>query len=562
MPPRPLKKTRTARLPAPTMLGWVLAVILTNGCGEEPREHQARQHATPSRGYILISLDSLAARRLGAYGYHRDTSPFFDRLADRGQLFETTIAQSPSTLVSHLSLMTGLYPQQHGVDGPRETLSAGIETLAERFSRYGFATAGHTEGGLVGRNYGFHRGFDEFTDSFGRSDTEIEATLASGLAFLRGLEPEDRFFLFLHSYSVHHPYEPPDPYRSLFLPTGGLADASGDLSWRAFNAGFLDVEDSDIELASALYDGSVRYVDDQLEGFFTDLQDLGLLENTTIVITSDHGEEFLEHRRLGHSQVYPEDVQVPLLVLEPGATSGRRIPELTELIDVAPTLYDLAGIPTPADLSGESLLHLLRGGSTDSSWAYSESLGRTSQRSLFSTESGVTHQVVITSLAAEPDGIWVTKAAGFETTSPTLAFSIASFNQPRLVRLALEDEEFERIEAGARWSRISLDLPGERSRYRLDLSTEGCNSPRLLGLSDDPRCLSFKLRGLAPRLRELFRLDQDPRASQDLGSLEPDTLERLSGELSRLRWSVVAPPQPRPLSEEIREPLRLLGAVD
>ena len=119
----------------------------------------------PTRGVILISLDTLAADHLSAYGYERETSPFLDSLAARGTLFENAIVQYPSTLVSHVSMFTGLYPQEHGVlPFSSRRLSAAIDTLPERFAHHGFRTAGHTEGGYVSRDFGFERGFDEFAD--------------------------------------------------------------------------------------------------------------------------------------------------------------------------------------------------------------------------------------------------------------------------------------------------------------------------------------------------------------------------------------------------------------
>ncbi len=539
----------------------LLAATLAAGCGPQNAPADDPTQPAPTRGYILISLDSVAAGHLGAYGYGRDTTPFFDRLAQRGLLFETALAQSPSTLISHLSMLTGLYPPQHGVTGPRQSLSPEIDWLPERFSHYGFVTAGHTEGGLLSREYGFHRGFDEFSDSFGGSGREIENTLESGLAFLRGLAPRQRFFLFLHSYSAHAPYAPPSGYASLFLGSGTQASDIGDLDWRAVNAGFASPEPGQIESAKARYDAGLRYLDATLERFFTELEELELLDETTIVITADHGEEFFEHRRLGHTQVYPEVLHVPLLVLSPAIETGGRIDGLVELIDVAPTLYDLAGIPVPSDLSGESLTPRFSGRSENRTWAYAESRERFVQRTLVSNEDRAIHQVVATSLLAERDGVWVTRSAGFETSSPDVDLSVASFHRPRRVRVTLEGDELHIFEAGPGWTQVALPLPSDRTRYRLDFSTDGCDSPRQLELSDDPRCLSFKLRGLDPTLRELFRLDHDPRAAHDLGSSEPELLERLADELASLRWTTVASPKKRPLTDDMRPSLRELGVV-
>ena len=342
-------------------LAMAVAAALASlaGCaGSGPETDEARSAPRPTRGYILISLDTLGAKHLGAYGSRRPTSPFFDSLAARGMLFENAFVQYPSTLVSHMSIFTGLYPQQHGVYPPSYRLSPEIGTLPERFSQAGFRTAGHTEGGFVGHGYGFARGFDEFTDPRVKHTTDIEKTFEKGLAFLRGLGAEDRFFLFLHTYSIHDPYEPPEPYASLFWPGEPPSSMTG-LPIGGVNAGLVDVDDREIDYFQALYDGGVRYADDVLAGSSTSCASSMLEEQTTIVVTSDHGEEFRQHGRVGHTQLYPETLHVPLLVLHPDLPDGRRVPELVQSIDLAPTLLEMAGVEPLVGAAGRSLVPLM-----------------------------------------------------------------------------------------------------------------------------------------------------------------------------------------------------------
>src|ERR1700760_1606082 len=139
-------------------------ILLALGCEEELRqpEGEARPAPRATRGYILISIDTLRADHLGLYGYPRPTSPFLDSLARRATVFEEAYSQFPSTLVSHMSMLTGLYPREHGVLQPDAVLSPKVETLPEVFQRNGFHTAGFTEGGYVSGRYGFRRGFDLF----------------------------------------------------------------------------------------------------------------------------------------------------------------------------------------------------------------------------------------------------------------------------------------------------------------------------------------------------------------------------------------------------------------
>jgi len=166
-------------------------LILLSGCGgggsTPPEQGIGVEELQPTRGLILISIDTLRADALGAYGYDLPTSPFFDQLAGRGTLFERAVIQYPSTLTSHMSIFTGLYPQEHQVLPPSTVLSAAIPTIPELLQTHGFRTAGHTEGGFVAGGYGFSRGFDEFTDTAYRQDTDIERTFDRGLSFLRSL---------------------------------------------------------------------------------------------------------------------------------------------------------------------------------------------------------------------------------------------------------------------------------------------------------------------------------------------------------------------------------------
>ena len=425
-------------------LGNDQAGSMRSGSGDVPPPPR------PTRGYILISLDTLGAKHLGAYGGERPTSPFFDSLAARGALFENAWVQYPSTLVSHMSIFTGLYPQQHGVFPPSFRLSPEIATLPERFSEAGFRTVGHTEGGFVGRGYGFDRGFDEFTDPRFRDTTDIERTFEKGLEFLRSLEPGKRFFLFLHTYSVHDPYLPPEPYRSMFW-SGEPPPGPAKLPIRQLNAGLASVDQRQLDYFEALYDGGVRYADGVLESFFAELAELGLEEQTTIVITSDHGEEFREHGRVGHTQVYPETLHVPLLVLHPDLEAGRRVGELVQSIDIAPTLLELAGAPPLEDAAGRSLVPLLLGESRGDSRAWAEVLESHRQETLIEQRGEEMVQMVDTTYLGERGGTWITRRVEIDWSEPLLELSLASFNRPRTLEITMDGEPLAELEVGTSW---------------------------------------------------------------------------------------------------------------
>ena len=332
------------------------------GPAASPLPAQTGFEPAPTRGYILISIDALRADHLGLYGYPKPTSPFLDELARRATVFDHAFAQVPSTLPSHMSMFTGLYPAEHGVFPPSSVLAPEIRTLPEILLHAGFRTAGHTEGGYVQGGYGFARGFGEWTDTPYVDDTDVERTFAHGVAFLKSLKPSERFFLFLHSYTVHDPYWPPEQYRQMFWP-GPPPPSAGEPSgphFAAINNGLEVTTPAAVDYYEAMYDASIRYLDDALRQLFADLEASGLAADTTVILTSDHGEEFFEHGKLVHTQIYPECLHIPLLVVHPAQRAGLRIGRLAQTIDFAPTIYDLAGVTPPPGLSGASLKPLLQ----------------------------------------------------------------------------------------------------------------------------------------------------------------------------------------------------------
>jgi arylsulfatase A-like enzyme len=308
---------------------------------------------------ILISLDTLGAGHMGAYGYSRDTTPFLDSFAQQGVLFESFVASATSTGPSHMSIMTSLRPSRHGATKMLRPLIAPVPTLAEWLRSKGFATAASTENAVLSRVRGFGRGFDEYVENksvnFLNPTGQIETTFAKGRAWLERNRSVPAF-LFLHTYQVHAPYRPPPAYASLF-EGDSLADTG------------------DMPKARDAYDREIRYVDDQMRALIDWLAEESLLEDTLIVLTSDHGEEFREHGGVGHGSIpYEEVIRVPLLMRGPGVPQGVRVRSVASHLDLVPTIVALLGVPSPEHVQGRSLVPLLGGdGSTwDPLPAYSE----------------------------------------------------------------------------------------------------------------------------------------------------------------------------------------------
>jgi arylsulfatase A-like enzyme len=293
----------------------------------------------PARNLILISIDTLRADRLGAYGYERATSPALDALARRGTRFDVAVAESSWTLPSHVSLFTGLEPYVHGVNLPTLRVAADVPVLPEILRQHGFRTLAVTGGAFLSRRYGFERGFEFFPDAelrFGAALEVVERRLAS-------IGSDERFFAFIHTYDVHCPYEPGAAYSERFHTPGAEAvESRGRCGNSHFNA--LALSRGQAAHLSDLYDAGIREADDRLGGFLERLDRAGRLDDTLVVVVSDHGEEFLEHGRIGHqATVYIEALRIPWIMAGPGVDAAV-VSEEVGLADVLPTLLALLGI--------------------------------------------------------------------------------------------------------------------------------------------------------------------------------------------------------------------------
>jgi len=309
------------------------------------------------RNVILISIDTLRADHLSLYGYPRETSPRLEAFASDAFVFEHALSAAPNTGPSHMSIMTSVYPVKHGLIGGLRRPREGRPVLADALAEAGFRTAAFTDGGKMSREFGFAQGFDEFDDT-GGGFARILPLAERWTQMNRG----ERFFLFLHTYDVHTPYAPPRPFRGMFhaVPYQGDFVPNGkNMTALAFKNS--EMAPDDLEHVVALYDEGIRYADEALGGFLAYLdQRLGILDETLVVILSDHGEEFGEHGSFLHWQIYHRpNLHVPLLIRLPGAP-GARIATPVETIDVTPTVLELLGLPPLPGAEGRSLAPMMR----------------------------------------------------------------------------------------------------------------------------------------------------------------------------------------------------------
>ena len=327
-------------------LAVLLGSALTLACGPTFPDPAA------VRAVILVDVDTLRADHLSAYGYARQTSPNIDAFARRAVQFDWAFSQAPNTLPSQTSILTSLYPSTHLVLHDGDRLAPAVVTLAERFQEAGFATGAFIDGGYMKSQFGLDQGFDTYFDINGGGLAVGESHIGKWLAE----QSQGRFFLLIHTYDVHTPYAPREPFRSRFLadlaaPTPGFeptSEALESIRMSQYTAEPRSLASRDLEYARALYDGEVALVDDWFGRFLRQLDDLGLTDSTVVALVSDHGEEFQEHGSVLHEKLYRTVTHVPLVVFAPGARNGRRVGQTVETIDLAPTLLELAGVAAAA----------------------------------------------------------------------------------------------------------------------------------------------------------------------------------------------------------------------
>jgi arylsulfatase A-like enzyme len=323
------------------------------------------------RGIILISVDTLRADHLQTYGYIRPTTPNLDLLAADGVVFSRSYASSPWTLPSHVSLLTSLFNINHGVHRPTDRMDDSLVTLTEVLRQNGFSTAAITGGTLVSYLYGFSRGFDTYKEGDGAMEYNNSAELVarSGAEWLDNNKDKD-FFLFLHTYQVHTPYDAPSPYGAMFLdPDAVWKRAHTTELFAGKKSIFKELPDAERRNLIGLYDAEIRYTDEALlKPLVEKLKALGLYDDTMIVFTSDHGEEFSEHGAWDHGiHLYDESIRVPLVIKFPESRfQGRRVESIVRGVDIMPTVLEEMEIESGRlKLDGQSLLPLLRGKAKD-----------------------------------------------------------------------------------------------------------------------------------------------------------------------------------------------------
>ena len=337
---------------------------------------------------LWIVMDTVRADHISCYGYQRNTSPNLDGIASEGILFENVISAGPWTLPSHASMFTGLFPSKHGTDAEHPWLDYDFQTISEVLSANGYMTFGYTNNLVAGTKNNLDQGFKTFEQTErGASDTGPELSEQLKISYFRrevhdflliddgayetnevvkkwiadAEQAEAPFFLFINYMEAHEPYHPPPAYAAPFLPSGVKLARAMKVNQQppSYLAGNVKMDAEDFEILNALYDGGISYLDFRMGQLFDYLRELEVMDDTIIIITSDHGENFGEHKLMGHHFcLYDTLLHVPLVIRYPELFEpGVRVSEQVQLTDLFPTILDMLDIDWDRDyIQGSNLL--------------------------------------------------------------------------------------------------------------------------------------------------------------------------------------------------------------
>jgi arylsulfatase A-like enzyme len=354
-----------------------IATMCATACGSGQDARNVEPSPPPLT--ILISIDTLRPDHLGVYGYSRPTSPRIDAFASRAVVFENASSTSPWTLPAHASLLTGRYPRNHRLISHERRLPLSVMTIAARLKQARFDTRAVVNTHNLSERFGLEYGFSKFRYVEESVDRVSPSTWITDQAIEWIGEPRERpLFLFMHYYDAHSDYTAFPEHRAAFeAPYGGEIDGS-TVQLLNFRRGRGEINAADADHLIDLYDAGIRQVDEELQRLFAFLRESGKLDSALVILTSDHGEEFLEHGSVLHGQThYAEVLRIPLIIRYPPRLPALRIRSPVSLVDVLPTILGLLGEAPMADVDGLDLSPLWNDPSA-------QTISQFDQRALFS----------------------------------------------------------------------------------------------------------------------------------------------------------------------------------
>ncbi len=303
---------------------------------------------------FLITLDTTRADHIGCYGYKKIETPNIDTVAQEGVLFTNALCQVPVTLPSHVSIMTGLYPPEHGVrHNTGNILKENVVTLAEMLREKGYRTAAFVSAYAVARKWGLAQGFESYDDFFAadeegmldltpKAERRANITIASAIDWIRR-NKDAKIFLWIHLFDPHADYEPPMPFSEKYKESP--------------------------------YDGEIAFMDGEIGKLWQFLKAEKLWNDSLIILLGDHGEALGEHHEKTHSTlIYNSTIRVPLIMKSRSLPKQRTIEDVASTVDILPTILDYLKLPVPSELKGKSLLSFVNGNTHDQRDIYMETL--------------------------------------------------------------------------------------------------------------------------------------------------------------------------------------------
>jgi len=339
----------------------LLLFFLTFSIFTACRSGRSPESALKDYNIILISIDTLRADHLHCYGYDRDTSPNIDRVASESIVFENAVSQSAWTLPAHASMMTGLLPSEHGLlfydheylNRKKKfwTLDPKITTLAEILKTFAYTNVSFNGGAWVNPTFGLGQGFDLYR----WGGHYFRSSIPKSIGWIKA-NPGKKFFLFLHAFDVHAPYNASPEFNVFYQYRGPSRTDKITLD------SIESLESPEYKYIVSQYDAGIHRADHELGQLFELLDETGLSRKTILIITSDHGEMLKERGRWGHIYpLYGELIRVPLIIKIPGFKRASVKGQVPAMISILPTVLDLLEIPFDKNIMKNSLMPLIQG---------------------------------------------------------------------------------------------------------------------------------------------------------------------------------------------------------
>lgn len=446
---------------------------------------------------VFIVIDTLRADHLGTYGYERETSPNIDALARESLVFRDMVAQSTWTKPGTASLLTGLYPKNHQANTIRDRLADDRILLSEYLHSAGYETHAFVANGNAGPDHNFDRGYDTyhyFPDDQNRigEPTRSDRMNAKILPFLRELESDQKFFIYIHYVDPHSPYEPGKRLYSVDNTIPFDVQFFAESRYKDYLPDPEKARELRRQLVAA-YDDEIRFNDSSVGEVINLLRERDLLERSVIVLSSDHGEQLLERDQVGHTKrPHEEQIRIPWIIRVPGL-GHRVVSQQVSQVDVLPSLLSLVGVPVPPDLDGRDVT----GAQVDEHLTFieldSKHMKCAAVRDRTEKLSKCERRVPPTFEADGSASRWFESWARFEFAGNTLSLAIQSFWEPREIEVFSDGTLIHSSMITTERQVLNLPLESGGKHSIVVKSKSPCRRPVDVGVNYSQQCIAFRI---------------------------------------------------------------------